>query len=75
MEESSQTEESDIATELKNELENLRKELESVDDEDSDSTDNANPENIKEEYAAEMAKKGATLPKGFIKDAKTNTGH
>ena len=53
----------------------MRKELESVDDEDSDSTDNANPENIKEEYAAEMAKKGATLPKGFIKDAKTNTGH
>ncbi len=29
----------------------------------------------KEEYAAKMAKKGATLPKGFIKDAKANTGH
>ena len=26
-------------------------------------------------YVAEMAKKGATLPKGFIKDAKANTGH
>ena len=24
---------------------------------------------------AKMAKKGATLPKGFIKDAKANTGH
>jgi hypothetical protein len=30
---------------------------------------------IKEDYAARMAKKGATLPKGFIKDAKANTGH
>ena len=29
----------------------------------------------KDAYAAEMAKKGATLPKGFIKDAKANTGH
>ena len=29
----------------------------------------------KDEYAARMAKKGATLPKGFIKDAKANTGH
>ena len=29
----------------------------------------------KEDYAAKMAKKGATLPKGFIKDAKANTGH
>ena len=29
----------------------------------------------KEEYSAKMAKKGATLPKGFIKDAKANTGH
>tara|TARA_B100001123_G_scaffold92485_1_gene106393 strand:- start:365 stop:538 length:174 start_codon:yes stop_codon:yes gene_type:complete len=29
----------------------------------------------REEYVAEMAKKGATLPKGFIKDAKANTGH
>ena len=32
-------------------------------------------EAAKEEYAAEMKKKGATLPKGFIKDAKANTGH
>ena len=29
----------------------------------------------REEYLAEMAKKGATLQKGFIKDAKANTGH
>ena len=29
----------------------------------------------REAYSAEMAKKGATLPKGFIKDAKANTGH
>ena len=29
----------------------------------------------REEYVAEMAKKGAILPKGFIKDAKANTGH
>ena len=29
----------------------------------------------REDYAAKMAKKGATLPKGFIKDAKANTGH
>ena len=29
----------------------------------------------KEEYIAKMKKKGATLPKGFIKDAKANTGH
>ena len=29
----------------------------------------------REAYVAEMAKKGATLPKGFIKDAKANTGH
>ena len=29
----------------------------------------------RETYVAEMAKKGATLPKGFIKDAKANTGH
>ena len=29
----------------------------------------------RETYSAEMAKKGATLPKGFIKDAKANTGH
>ncbi len=29
----------------------------------------------KEAYAEEMRKKGATLPKGFIKDAKANTGH
>ena len=29
----------------------------------------------KDEYSARMAKKGATLPKGFIKDAKANTGH
>ena len=29
----------------------------------------------KDEYSAKMAKKGATLPKGFIKDAKANTGH
>ena len=29
----------------------------------------------KEEYSAKMAKKGATFPKGFIKDAKANTGH
>jgi hypothetical protein len=29
----------------------------------------------REDYSAEMAKKGATLPKGFIKDAKANTGH
>ena len=28
----------------------------------------------REVYVAEMAKKGATLPKGFIKDAKANTG-
>ena len=32
-------------------------------------------EEAKEAYVAEMAKKGATLPKGFIKDAKANTGH
>ena len=32
-------------------------------------------EAAKEEYSAKMAKKGATLPKGFIKDAKANTGH
>jgi len=29
----------------------------------------------RDDYSAEMAKKGATLPKGFIKDAKANTGH
>ena len=29
----------------------------------------------KDEYIARMAKKGATLPRGFIKDAKANTGH
>ena len=29
----------------------------------------------KEEYIEKMRKKGATLPKGFIKDAKANTGH
>ena len=29
----------------------------------------------KDDYAEEMKKKGATLPKGFIKDAKANTGH
>ena len=29
----------------------------------------------REAYVKEMAKKGATLPKGFIKDAKANTGH
>ena len=28
----------------------------------------------KDDYAEEMKKKGATLPKGFIKDAKANTG-
>ena len=32
-------------------------------------------EEAKADYSAEMAKKGATLPKGFIKDAKANTGH
>ena len=32
-------------------------------------------EAAKEDYAAKMKKKGATLPKGFIKDAKANTGH
>ena len=32
-------------------------------------------EAAKEDYAAKMQKKGATLPKGFIKDAKANTGH
>ena len=73
-EEESQNEDVDLATELKNELENLRKELESVDD-DSDSLDTVNPEDAKDAYAAEMKKKGATLPKGFIKDAKANTGH
>ena len=34
-----------------------------------------NADTAKEAYAAEMKKKGATLPKGFIKDAKANTGH
>ena len=29
----------------------------------------------KEEYSAKMAKKGATLPKGFIKDAKAAGAH
>ena len=29
----------------------------------------------KEEYAERMKKQNATLPKGFIKDAKANTGH
>ena len=29
----------------------------------------------KAEYIEKMRKKGATLPKGFIKDAKANTGH
>ncbi|MDC0856481.1 hypothetical protein OAP96_01525 [Candidatus Nitrosopelagicus sp.] len=29
----------------------------------------------KEEYVEKMRKKGATLPKGFIPDAKANTGH
>jgi len=29
----------------------------------------------KAEYIEKMKKKGATLPKGFIKDAKANTGH
>ena len=29
----------------------------------------------RETYSAEMAKKGATLPKGFIKEAKANTRH
>ena len=29
----------------------------------------------KEEYIEKMRKKGATLPKGFIPDAKANTGH
>ncbi len=32
-------------------------------------------ESAREAYVAQMAKKGATLPKGFIKDAKANTGH
>ncbi len=34
-----------------------------------------NADTAKDAYAAEMKKKGATLPKGFIKDAKANTGH
>ncbi len=38
------------------------------------SVDWKSPE-AREAYVAEMAKKGATLPKGFIKDAKANTGH
>ena len=50
-------------------------EFENVDDEDSDEEDEKTPEDAKEDYAAKMAKKGATLPKGFIKDAKANTGH
>ena len=29
----------------------------------------------KAEYIEKMRKKGATLPKGFIPDAKANTGH
>tara|TARA_B100000676_G_scaffold95944_1_gene95869 strand:+ start:35 stop:193 length:159 start_codon:yes stop_codon:yes gene_type:complete len=29
----------------------------------------------KEEYIAKMTKKGATLPRGYIKNAKANTGH
>jgi len=29
----------------------------------------------KEKYIEKMRKKGATLPRGFIKDAKANTGH
>ncbi|MDC0063534.1 hypothetical protein OAJ67_00885 [Candidatus Nitrosopelagicus sp.] len=29
----------------------------------------------KAEYIEKMRKKGATLPKGFISDAKANTGH
>ena len=74
-EESSKTDDTDLASELKAELDNLRKELENVDDEDSDEEDGKTPEDAKEDYAAKMAKKGATLPKGFIKDAKANTGH
>ena len=38
------------------------------------SVDWKSPE-ARDAYVAEMAKKGATLPKGFIKDAKANTGH
>ena len=74
-EESSKNDTTDLASELKAELDNLRKELENVDDEDSDEEDEKTPEDAKEDYAAKMAKKGATLPKGFIKDAKANTGH
>jgi len=29
----------------------------------------------KEQYIKKMKKKGATLPRGFIKDAKANSGH
>ena len=29
----------------------------------------------KEKYIEKMRKKGATLPRGFIKDTKANTGH
>ena len=74
-EESSKNDNADLASELKTELDNLRKELENVDDEDSDEEDDKTPKDAKEDYAAKMAKKGATLPKGFIKDAKANTGH
>ncbi|MDA0757021.1 MAG: hypothetical protein O2864_06950 [Crenarchaeota archaeon] len=34
-----------------------------------------NSQDAKDDYSAKMAKKNATLPKGFIKDAKANTGH
>ena len=50
--------------------ENLKTELT---EEEEAKVDDA--EAAKEDYAAKMKKKGATLPKGFIKDAKANTGH
>ena len=41
----------------------------------TEATKETNADKAKDEYIARMAKKGATLPKGFIKDAKANTGH
>ena len=56
-------------------IEELAKEKKTKPDEPVEvAADWKSPE-AREAYVAEMAKKGATLPKGFIKDAKANTGH
>ena len=41
----------------------------------TEATKETNADKAKDEYIARMAKKGATLPKGFIKDAKAAGAH